>query len=131
MSYNIRASRLWGYWKVRIQKPRAAKMAIPAKEEAIELSELKPIYLGPIELSGRKLNRWKGGREQLLQLGKFLWIEGGERKGLDFLEFLWDQFDRPSLAEELGHNSEANSLHNIKWVNLLDVGLLLLAAFFK
>lgn len=54
-----------------------------------------------------------------------------ERKGLDFLEFLWDQFDGPSLAEELGRNSEANSLHNIKWVNLLDVGLLLLAAFFK
>jgi hypothetical protein len=30
-------------WQVGIKKPRAAKIAIPAKEEAIELSELKPI----------------------------------------------------------------------------------------
>ena len=32
----------------------------------------------------------RGGQEpsQSLNMGKFLWIEGGERKGLDFLEFL-------------------------------------------
>jgi hypothetical protein len=42
-------------------------MAIPSKEEAIELFELKPIYYGAIELSGRELNQWKG-REQFLTL---------------------------------------------------------------